>query len=106
MTLGSRYKIQQAGQLNIIIDDVQLKPVSSQKLLGIHIDETLSWNSHIDYLCSIISSRITLLKQPSHYVPENVQKLFYQSYILSLMDYGSNSCGSTSKTNIERLNKL
>ena len=106
MTLGSRYKIQQAGQLNITIEDVQLKPVSSQKLLGIHIDETLSWNSHIDYLCSIISSRITLLKQLSHYVPENVQKLFYQSYILPLIDYGSNSWGSTSKTNIERLNKL
>ena len=80
MTLGSRYKIQQAGQLNITIDDVQLKPVSSQKLLGIHIDETLSWNSHIDYLCSIISSQITLLKQLSHYVPENVQKFLSKLY--------------------------
>ena len=106
MILGSRHKIQQAGQLNITIGDIQLNPVSSQKLLGLHIDETLSWNPHIDYLCSIISSRITLLKQLYHYIPENVHTLFYQSYILPLIDYGSNSWGSTSKTNIERINEL
>ena len=35
-----------------------------------------------------------------------VQKLFYQGYILPLIDYGSNTWGSTSKLNIERLSKL
>ena len=36
----------------------------------------------------------------------NTSKIFYQRYILPLIHYGSNSWGSTSKTNIERLNKL
>ena len=72
MTLGTRHKIQQAGQLNISIGNTQLNLVSSQKLLGVHIDETLSWNQRIDILCSIISSRISLLRQLSYYVPENV----------------------------------
>ena len=106
MTLGSRYKIQKAGKLNITVGDTPINTVSSQKLLGLYIDETLSWNPHIDYLCSIISSRISLLKQLSHYVPENIQKMFYQSYILSMIDYGTNTWGSTSNTNIERVNKL
>ena len=106
MTLGTRHKIQQAGQLNISIGNTQLNPVSSQKLLGVHIAETLSWNQHIDYLCSIISSSISLLRQLSYYVPENVQKMFYQSYVLPLIDYGSSSWGSTTKLNIERINKL
>ena len=35
-----------------------------------------------------------------------VKKLFYQGYILPLIDYGSNTLGSTSKLNIERLSKL
>ena len=35
-----------------------------------------------------------------------VQRLFYQGYILPLTDYGSNTWGSTSKLNIERLSKL
>ena len=105
MTLGTRHKIQQAGQL-ITIRNTQLNSVSSQKLLGVHIDETLSWNQYIDYLCSIISSRISLLRQLSYYVPEIVQKMFYQSYVLPLIDYGSSSWGSTTKLNIERINKL
>ena len=106
MTLGTRHKIQQTGPLNISIGNTQLNPVSSQKLLGVHIDETLSWNQHIDFLCSIISSRISLLRKLSYYVPENVQKMFYQSYVLPLIDYGSSSWGSTTKLNIERINKL
>ena len=63
MSLGSRHKIQQAGPLSISIGNTQLNSVSSQKLLGLHIDETLTWTQHIDYLCSVISSRISLLRQ-------------------------------------------
>ena len=106
MTLGSRHNICKSEKININIDNHQIDTVSSHKLLGVYIDETLSWNPHIDYLCSVITSRITLLKQLSFYVPENIQKLFYQSYILPFIDYGSNSWGSTSITNIERINKL
>ena len=106
MTLGSRHKIQQAGPLKISIGNTQLNSVSSQKLLGLHIDETLSWTQHIDYLCSVISSRISLLRQLSYYVPENIQKIYYQSHVLPMIDYGSISWGSISKMNIERINKL
>ena len=106
MTLGTRYKIREVGHLNISIGNTSLNSVHSQKLLGLHIDETLNWNQHIDYLCSVISSRISLLKQLSYYVPQNIQKIYYQSYILPMIDYGSISWGSTSKANKERINKL
>ena len=33
-------------------------------------------------------------------------KMFYQSYVLPLIDYGSSSWGSTTKLNIDRINKL
>ena len=106
MTLSSRHKIQKAGKLNITIGDAPINSVSSQKHLGLYIDETFSWNPHIVYLCTIISSRISLLKQLTHNVPENIQKMFYQSYILPMIDYGSNSWRSTSNKNIERVNNL
>ena len=32
--------------------------------------------------------------------------MFYQSYILPLLDYGSNTWGTTSRSNLERLSKL
>lgn len=106
MTVGTRQRLRDTQQLDINIDDNIIVPVNKHKLLGIYIDENLLWTSHIDYLCSTISSRISLLKQLSTYVPTNVQKMYYQGYILPLIDYGSNTWGTTYKINIERLNKL
>ena len=107
MTLGSRHRTQnEASKLDITIDSNEIKQVDKQKLLGVYIDENLLWTAHTDYLCSTISTKISLLKQLSTYVPVKVQKLFYQGYILPLIDYGSNTWDSTSKLNIERLSKL
>ena len=39
-------------------------------------------------------------------MPADVQKHFYEGYILPLIDYGSITWGTTSNANIERLSKL
>ena len=75
-------------------------------LLGLHIDERLTWSIHIDHLCSAISSKILLLKQLAEYVPVDVQNDFNQGYILPLIDYGSITWGASSKYDIERVSKL
>ena len=92
--------------MNIYIDGNEIKNVTKQKLVGIYIDENLHWSDHIDYICSAISSKISLLKQLSLYIPVEAQKLYYQGYILPLIDYGSSTWGTTSKANIERISKL
>ena len=106
MILGAKRRLEDTFELLLNIGNEKIEKVSKQKLLGIFIDEHLSWTPHIDYLCSIIASKISLLKQLSSYVPQNIQKLFYQSYILPLMDYGCNTWGTTSTSNIERISKL
>ena len=106
MVLGTRYKIQDAQFLNLIIDNHDVKHVSQQKLLGLHIDDKLSFTTHIDKLCSAISSKISLLRKLSTYVSIEVQKKFYQGYIQPLIDYGSITWGGTSLVNLERVLKL
>lgn len=106
MLLGARHRVNDTCHLNLMIDGTTIEKVSEQKLLGIVIDENLLWTHHIDYLCSTLSTKISLLKQISSYVPQDIQKLFYQSYILPLLDYGCNTWGTTSNANIERLSKL
>ena len=85
---------------------IKLKMLKKQKLLGIYIDENLRWTDHIDHLCANISSKISLLRQLSTYIPTEAQKMFYQGYILPLIDYGSSTWGTTSRSNLERLSKL
>lgn len=106
MCIGTKQRLRNTDKLDIQIENNKIDAVSSQKLLGICIDENLNWTAHIDNLCATISSRVSLLKQLSHYVPENVQKIFYQCYILPLIDYGSNAWGTSNNTNIDRINKL
>ena len=106
MTIGTRQRLDGTDPLDIKADNINIRSVSNQKLLGFHIDENLNWNTHINNLCKVVSSKISLLRKLAEYIPLQVQKQFYQGYILPLLDYGSITWGSTSTANIERLSKL
>ena len=93
-------------QLNLKIDGHSIANVSKQKLLGLLIDNTLSWLEHIDNLCSSLSSKISLLRQLAYYVSVDVLKKFYQGYILPLIGYGSITWSGTTGANLERILKL
>ena len=46
MSIGSRQNLSKSDDLSIIIDDDDISNVDNQKLLGIIIDKTLSWDKH------------------------------------------------------------
>ena len=81
MMLGRTKKQNVPQEFDIRIVDKHIKNTQNHTLLGIHIDDKLSWCSHIDHLCSSISSKISLLRQISKYVSTEGQIFFYQGYI-------------------------
>ena len=72
-------------KLNSQVDEDCIQNMSTQKLLGVHLDQHLTWTARIDNLCSAISSKISLLRHLAEYVPTCVQKQFIQRYILLLI---------------------
>ena len=58
----------------LFIDNKPIEKVSKQKLLGVFVDENRIWTAHIDYLCALLSTKISLLKQLAAYVPKDIQK--------------------------------
>ena len=100
MTAGPRNRLSHSRQMEQKLDDIHVQNATKQKLLGVYIDENLNWSAHIDYLCSTITSKLSLLRQLSEYVSTDVQKLFFQSYIMPLIDHGSVVLGSTSSSNL------
>ena len=60
--------------INIFIDDNKINDVKKHKLLGIYIDENLRCIDHIDHICANISSKISLLRQLSTYIPTEAKK--------------------------------
>ena len=65
MVLGAKKRVQDEYQLELSADNHAINKVTKQRLLGIIIDDHLSWTAHIDHLCSTLAAKISLLRQLS-----------------------------------------
>ena len=108
MLIGStRRHLENENDVRIKVDEnTFITSVENQKLLGLYIDKTLSWEAHIDKLCSIIVNRLSLMSRIKLYLSSNSLKLYYNSYILSIMDYCCSVWGNATKTQINKIYKL
>ena len=48
--------------MEIHIDGIRLGEAAGERLLGVVIDQNLSWNLHLDYLIKKLNSKICLPK--------------------------------------------
>ena len=72
MLIGSRQRLSTLSDtLELSIDNVPIEQVSSVKSLGVHIDEKLTWHSHIDKLCKKIASIVGAIKRVKLFVPQS-----------------------------------
>jgi len=58
------------------------------KFLGLIIDETLSWNQHIDQIATKLCSACCALRNLKHNVPQSTLRTIYYAYIHSILSYG------------------
>ena len=93
-------------QIVLYIENQVIQNADQQKLLGVIIDENLSWDKQINAVCLNITRRITLMKLLSKYIDQANIKLYYNPYILPIMDYGCLIWGWCTKTNTLRILKL
>ena len=73
--------------LAVVVNVKQLKNVQCAKLLGLEIDQELTFIPHIDKLCKKLSQRIGILKKIRHCLPLRYCLFFYNAMIRPLMTY-------------------
>ena len=73
-----------------------------QKVLGVTIDSTLSWLSHIINMCKKLSQLLGLLWR----VNKNAKIMFYNSLILSRLSYCLTLWGNCPKDGLLKLFRL
>ena len=97
--------------LNIKVNtccDKYVNIVSCDKLLGVQIDENLSWAEHIKSVTLKMTRNIWLLSQISKYLSISHRITFYKSFIQPHIDYCNivwSNCPKTCLAKIERLQK-
>ena len=108
MLIGTNQKLARLScrELNLAINNHKLDTVESEKLLGVHFNRNLSFTKHVDFVCKNISSKIALLCRINQYLPLQARKLYFNSYILPVIDYCLTVWGNAPKLHIERIHKL
>jgi hypothetical protein len=69
------------------------------KFLGLIIDETLSWNQHIDHTATKLCSACYALRNLKHIVPQSTLRTIYYAFIHSIFSYGIIFGGRSSNAN-------
>ena len=77
------------------IGDTPIEGVSSATYLGVSIDPSLTWKSHIDKVMKAISPKVGIISRIRHYVPRSVLVLLYNALILPHLSYCLEIWGNT-----------
>ena len=93
-------------ELTLSVNGQKLECVDNLKILGLIIDENLSWKYHIDNLYKNLSSLTGLLWRIRNYLSDDMKVLFYNSFILSRLDYCICTWGGATKIYLEKLHKI
>ena len=62
------------------------------------IDETLSWQGHVEYIIASLSKFYGIFNKIKHMVPKKHKLTIYTAYVFSKICYGIEIYGSINKT--------
>ena len=108
MMFGTHQRLAKVNDFTITARDSLFERVYQFKYLGVMLDPCLSWNDHIDYIASKISSRIGMLRKARKVIPREACITLYDAMILPIFDYCCavwDSCGKTNKGYLDKLQR-
>ena len=98
----------QNDNFTFVHDDFDLQLTRCEKVLGVHIDENLTWTNHFQHqhVSKKISLYFWLLFQIKSYLPLQQRVLFYNAYIKPHFEYCCVIWGNYFNSNVHQIGKL
>ena len=96
------------SKITFMIENKRVKSRSEVKLLGITIDDKLSFTAHIENLCSTASNRLRAIARIRKFIPFEQGKRPSEAYIMSIFTYCPliwMYCGKTASNLIKKIHK-
>ena len=94
------------GQLSLHLNDSELNMITHNKVLGIVIDNNLTWSQHVDKVCKKITSNLWPLSRIKDFLTTTHIIQFHKTYIQPQIDYCNTVWGGTSQVNLNRIFRL
>ena len=74
--------------LDIRIENNSIEQIRKFNFLGLTINETMTWSSHVGKIASKIGRTVGVLHKLKHYLPKDVLKTIYNSLISPHLHFG------------------
>ena len=87
MVIGSKYALRTDKKLSLSLKGAAMEQVKEVKLLGVTIDETLSWSTQINNTVVRMINGIYAIRRSAHMLTNTKIRLVIQSLVLSNLDY-------------------
>ena len=86
---------------NIKINNRTIEEKKHTKYLGILIDNTLCWKTHIHHVNMKLSKGIGVLAKLRHYLPKKMLRTLYFAFIQPYINYSLINWGSAANYNLQ-----
>ena len=107
MLIGSKRRLTQLiSDQTINVEDFDIKRAKKTKSLGLHIDESLSWNAQVDHITTKVTSALAGLRLVRDTVDFSTLIVTYKSLIQPYFDYCAEIWGCLVATLSNKVQKL
>ena len=104
--LGTKNSIGRTSEFELEINDSIIRPQNHIKMLGVLLDQTLSWEPHISSIIRRANAiLVSLFKIRSHLTHE-ILKILVHAHVFPLLHYCSSVWGGTENYRLDRLQKV
>jgi len=101
--MGTQQKLKRNPKLELRIDGTDITHVEQAELLGLTIDQRLTWGSHIDKTKNKMAGILATIRRHRKYFTKSILRSVIQALVLSHIDYGSVLLSSAPQTHIDGL---
>jgi len=88
---------------HLMLDNCSISPQTTVKLLGVTLDQHLTFRTQIDNVVSKCHGLLGTLARATPYLPKQLLKLTYTALIRSHLEYCSSLYSSVAKTHLKKL---
>jgi hypothetical protein len=107
VVIGTGARQRTEGPVNTVdLGCASVSPASSVRSLGVTVDDTLSFNDHVDNVCKSCTFHIRALRHIRRHISEDAAKTIACSMIGGRLDYCNSVLYRTSVSNIKKLQRV
>lgn len=106
LIMGTRQMLQKLPNCHITILGKEIAPSTSARDLGVQVDATLSYDEHITNITSTCMASLCQINRIKHLLDSRTLENVITSLVFSKLYFCSTVWANTSKTNVQKLQKI